>query len=379
MGTSNPPVGAHLSPTRAMGASSPTSVDPPHTGAQRRGVETFGCSQIFEQLPQVLTVTHWGQAEGRPIPIRITGWRRDGAAASAPRLERLATVPSLPAGSGRFAYTVSVSNVPGGDWEVGTERTDVSRSGTRLQRIVMPTRPAQLAYGPAVTVWSWPVLVLAGAALALVVQALLLARTDADVAAAVMVSVVSCVVGFAGAKAWYLVASRKPIRRFLSGGACIQGFLLAALTTLAIGGALIGIGAGQLLDATTPGLFLGMALGRPGCFFTGCCAGRPTVSRWGLWSSDRTIAVRRIPVQLWEAAAALVIGLTSLAGVLLGGLPVAGSIFVAAIAAYTGFRQLLFPLRADPHTRRGRHITLAICVVLLVGDLAVAAAVGWGA
>ncbi|WP_158019684.1 prolipoprotein diacylglyceryl transferase family protein [Mycolicibacterium rhodesiae] len=332
---------------------------------------------MLEQLPQVLVVTHWGQAEGRPIPLRITGWRRTGAADNlATRFERLATVPSLPAGSGRFGYTVSVPNLPGGDWEVRTERTGGWRTGQRPQRSVVRTRPAQLAYGPAVKVWSWPAMVLAGAALALVAQALLLARSDANVAAGVMVSVGSCLVGFAGAKAWYLVSAGKPIRRFLTGGVCIQGFLLAALTTLAIGGALTGIGAGELLDATTPGLFLGMAVGRPGCFFTGCCAGRPTASRWGLWSSDRTIAARRIPVQLWEAAAALVIGLTSLAVLLLGGLPIAGSVFVAAIATYTGVRQLLFPLRADPHTRRGRHITLAVCVVLLVADLALVAAAG---
>jgi phosphatidylglycerol:prolipoprotein diacylglycerol transferase len=81
-------------------------------------------------------------------------------------------------------------------------------------------------------------------------------------------------------------------------------------------------------------------------------------------------------VQLSEAAAALVIGLTSLAVLLLDGLPIAGSVFVAAIATYTGVRQLLFPLRADPHTRRGRYITLAVCVVLLFADLALVAAAG---
>ncbi|WP_239591554.1 prolipoprotein diacylglyceryl transferase family protein [Mycolicibacterium tusciae] len=376
MGTTNRTSGAHPTRTRPIRPSSPTTVDPHRKGEQRLGAVTFGCSQMFDQLPQVLAVTHWGQAEGRPIPIRITGWRTGAADNMATRFERLATVPSLPAGSGRFGYTVSVPNLPGGDWEVRTERTGVRRTGQRPQRCVVRTRPAQLAYGPAVKVWSWPALVLAGAALAIVVQALLLARTNANVAAGLIVSVGSCLVGFAGAKAWYLVSAGKPIRRFLSGGACIQGFLLAALTTLAIGGALTGIGAGELLDATTPGLFLGMAVGRPGCFFTGCCAGRPTASRWGLWSSDRTIAARRIPVQLWEATAALAIALTSLAVVLLGGLPIAGAVFVAAIATYTGVRQLLFPLRADPHTRRGRYVTLAICVVLLVADLAAVAAAG---
>lgn len=283
-------------------------------------------------------------------------------------------MPPLPAGTGRFAYTVGVHNIPLGDWEVSTQRTDRQRVAHHAQPRVIRSRPAQLSYGPAVNVWSWPALVLAGAVLAIVVQALLLARIDANVTAGVLVSVGSCLVGFAGAKAWYLVSARKPIRRLLTGGACIQGFLLAALTAMALGGALTGIGAATLLDATTPGLFLGMALGRPGCFFTGCCAGRPTASRWGLWSSDRVIAVRRIPVQLWEAATALLIGVATLAVELSGGLPVTGATFVAALAAYTGVRQLLFAFRADPHTRRGRYITLVVCVMLLAADVAVVAA-----
>lgn len=345
---------------------------------QRFGAVSSGCSQVLEHVPHALAVTHWGQAEGRPIPIRITGRRRCGEpASSATRFERLATVPALPPGGGRFAFTTSVPNIASGEWDVCTERTDANRFAQRPQRFVLRTCPAQLCHGPAVKVWAWPTLVMAGAVLAVVVQALLLARIGANVAAGAAVSAAACVVGFAGAKAWYLVSADKPIRRFLSAGACIQGFLAAALTTLAVGGTVTGIGAAALLDATTPGLFLGMALGRPGCLLTGCCAGRPTASRWALWSSDRVIATRRIPVQLWEAAAALLLGIAALVVALGGGLAVTGLLFAAAMATYTGVRQLLFPLRTDPHTRRGRSITLAICATVLAGAVAVDAAKGW--
>jgi phosphatidylglycerol:prolipoprotein diacylglycerol transferase len=44
-------------------------------------------------------------------------------------------------------------------------------------------------------------------------------------------------------------------------------------------------------------------------------------------------------------------------------------IFVGAIAAYTGFRQVLFPFRADPRTSVGRTITLTGCAVVLLGDV----------
>jgi phosphatidylglycerol---prolipoprotein diacylglyceryl transferase len=118
-------------------------------------------------------------------------------------------------------------------------------------------------------------------------------------------------------------------------------------------------------------LFVGMAIGRPGCFFTGCCFGRPTASRWGLWSSDRRVGIRRVPIQLIEAVAALLIGVSTLPLVLAGPPPIPGMIFVGAIAAYTGFRQVLFPFRVDPRTSVGRTVTLATCAVVLLADVVV--------
>ena len=46
--------------------------------------------------------------------------------------------------------------------------------------------------------------------------------------------------------------------------------------------------------------------------------------------------------------------------------PVPGAVFVGALAAYTFCRQLLFPMRADSHTRAGRRATMAVCAVVLV-------------
>lgn len=121
-----------------------------------------------------------------------------------------------------------------------------------------------------------------------------------------------------------------------------------------------------------PGLFLAMAIGRPGCFLGGCCVGRPTASRWGLWSSDRRVAVRRIPVQLFEAAAALVLGLVALVLYLTVPLPVPGALFVGGVAAYTASRQLLFPLRREQRrTSSGRRLTLIASVLTVCAALAV--------
>ncbi len=104
---------------------------------------------------------------------------------------------------------------------------------------------------------------------------------------------------------------------------------------------------GSYLDASTPGIFFGVAIGRVGCFLTGCCAGRCTRSRWGLWSSDRRVGARRIPAQLIESGAGLLIGSASAILVLGHLLAVDGVIFAAAFGAYLVVRQLLLRLRAE--------------------------------
>lgn len=97
-----------------------------------------------------------------------------------------------------------------------------------------------------------------------------------------------------------------------------------------------------LLDITAPGLLAGMTLGRFGCFFGGRCAGRPTSSRWGLWSSDRRLGLRRLPTQLLEAGVAFVVAASAFSAVTARPSAAAGSVFAGAIAAYTLGRQLLF-------------------------------------
>lgn len=328
-------------------------------------------------MPPGLAVTYRGEAGPNDatgtVSIQVAGVRSDPAAGARPRerFEKTTSVAGLPPGVGPFALTTRIDGITSATWDVTATRTDHTEAGESPQRSRLRTGPALFAHGPAVRLWTWPLLVGAGAVLAIVTQAVLLAREHANVAGAVIISVLACLLGFAGAKAWFLVSHRRPPRAFLTSGACIQGFLLVAFAVLTVGAAAAGMGVGIVLDATTPGLFLGMAIGRPGCFLTGCCAGRATASRWGLWSSDRKLAVRRVPVQLWEAGAALVIGAATLTLTLTSTIAVDGALFVAAVAAYTTVRQVLFPFRADPHTRRGRYATIAICAAIIAADVAV--------
>ncbi|SEP53574.1 prolipoprotein diacylglyceryl transferase [Amycolatopsis saalfeldensis] len=329
---------------------------------------------------QVAAATYWFDAApaGRPysVDIRFTGVREGvrGKRAAQDRFDVIERVENILPSSGRIGVTSRVERLNPGAWQVTASAVQKGSPGVLpSQTVTTNTRFGVLAQGPSVNLLSWPVLVGLGAVLALVLQAALSARWGMNSGVVLAISAIGCLLGFIGGKAWYVVLHRKPLRDLFTTGACIQGFLLAALTVVVIGSLLAGYPVGTLLDATAPGIFLGMAVGRPGCFLTGCCAGRPTVSRWGLVSSDRRLTIRRFPVQLIEAAVALVIGVVSLVLVFVAEPSVHGAIFVGALAAYTFARQLLFPLRSDPHTPTGRAATMAVCGLALVGALAVQA------
>lgn len=67
----------------------------------------------------------------------------------------------------------------------------------------------------------------------------------------------------------------------------------------------------QTADACAPGIALGQAIGRQGCFAAGCCWGKPTTLPWGVRFSELGQQVTGVPIdahlhptQLYESFAA---------------------------------------------------------------------------
>ena len=89
-----------------------------------------------------------------------------------------------------------------------------------------------------------------------------------------------------------------------------------------------------------------MTIGRLGCHFTGCCAGRPTRSRFGIRSSDRRVVARRILTQLLKSLTGRVIAIVSWVAVV-SDLTADGLVFFIALAAYIVVRQGLLRLREE--------------------------------
>lgn len=232
--------------------------------------------------------------------------------------------------------------------------------GTRVR-----TRAAALANAPGIITGAWAGFAVAGLAVALTVLAVLLGRAGVGTGGALAVALAASLAGAAGARGWYVMLERGKVSGLPTRGLCIQGFIAAAVTAGIPGLLLAGIPVGTFFDAAAPGMFFAMAIGRQGCFFTGCCTGRLTASRWGIWSSDGRVGARRLPAQQLESLACLLIGAAALEAFLRFGSSAGGAVFIGAMAAYTLARQGLLALRDQP-----RRWSLALPVTLTAATLA---------
>jgi phosphatidylglycerol:prolipoprotein diacylglycerol transferase len=377
----------------AGGTPSPGDASPRSTGILQ--VIGVGCSALAGAEPQALGMTYWFDAapDGEPYTavVRFVGHRIGLNRAPGPGDSFIVseTVKPVMPGGGRLAITARVADVAPGEWSVTATVTTQRHSTPGVRPSTEPPKPLRASasgatgFAPLVGVrapgahlGAWPGLVGVGVGVALTVQSGLAARAHLPVVATLTVSVIASVIGLLGARIYYLAEQGRRLRgnprQLLTAGMCIQGFVVADIAAASIGTLVAGIPLGRYLDATAPALLFGMTIGRFGCFFGGCCAGRPTASPWGLWSSDRRVGTRRIPTQLLESALAFVLGIVALLAVLRRAVEPAGAAFVGAIAAYTLGRQLLFPWRDLPRkTSRGRMFTAALATAVVLADIVV--------
>jgi phosphatidylglycerol:prolipoprotein diacylglycerol transferase len=344
------------------------------------GQTTLGASTADE--PQALVVSHWfdsGQ-DGEPYSatIRLTGRRLGihGQPKPSDSFVQDDKLEGILPGSGPVSFTSWVYGLKPGEWSVtadlirpieyatqpadrwrrpGPERLSRAKWSWRRRRLTdgepnaVATRwalLAPLARIPAVIPGSFTLMGTIAIVTAIAIIAVLLAREGVSIASSLVVSLLALVSGLAGAKLWYAVLHPGPWRHSL-GGWSVDGFLVIAPVVAVVVLLSFNLPIGAFLDAATPGIFFAVAIGRFGCFLTGCCAGRCTRSRWGVWSSDRRIGARRVPAQLLESGAGLIIGLASLVLVLAAVSSGTGLVFLVAVVAYVIVRQFLLRVRAE--------------------------------
>ena len=197
------------------------------------------------------------------------------------------------------------------------------------------------------------------------------------------------IAGLLGAKAMLLAVdwafySRNPrelISLFQSGGVFYGGLLGGLLVAFwyARHYKLPGL---ATADALAPGVVLGQAIGRLGCFAAGCCFGRPAAVPWAVTFTD-PYAARAVgtpvdtplhPSQLYESFACFLLFFALLA--IAGRKRFDGQVLLAYTAGYSAIRFVLEFWRGDPD--RGSlfggalSTSQAIAIVLVV-----AAATAW--
>ena len=206
---------------------------------------------------------------------------------------------------------------------------------------------APLARIPGVIPGSWPALGALAVLVALITQAAILAHKNVAFGQPQVVFLIALASGMMAAKLWYAFLHPSPWRQAILGGWAVDGFLVVAPIVAVAMLLVFRLPVGAFLDATAPGLFVGIAIGRVGCFFAGCCAGRISRSRWGVWSSDRRVGARRVPAQLLESSAGLAIAVSAALLIFGHTVPIDGAIFVGAFAVYFVIRQGLLRVRAE--------------------------------
>jgi phosphatidylglycerol:prolipoprotein diacylglycerol transferase len=187
-----------------------------------------------------------------------------------------------------------------------------------------------------------------------------------------LTTVVLLIPALVGSRLWFVlehlsVYRREPgrIRQRSEGGSALYGgfLLMFALSVPLL--ALVEIPFWAYWDAASFTLLIGIVFTRIGCVMHGCCAGRPTSGRVGVWLPDHCgVWQRRIPTQLLEVAWATLV-LTG-AAIAHAARPAAGALFFGALAASGAGRLLLETTRLTAGSA-GSKANIAVSTLMVLG------------
>ena len=228
-----------------------------------------------------------------------------------------------------------------------------------------------------VSIYSYPVMLYLGLALALYAQTYAASRIQLSPSRTIVASLILVVPALVGARLLFVLAHwniyrRQPQRiwRTAEGGlAMYGGFLLAVPFSIPLL-AILGIPWAAFLDAVSFSLLIGMMVTRVGCFLNGCCSGRPTSSALAICLPDHNgVWRRRIPTQLLEAGWALII---LIAGIMIWPMLVEpGALFLYTMGAYGAGRIVLESTRQEPDLVFGlpfnQILSAALAIAFLIG------------
>jgi phosphatidylglycerol:prolipoprotein diacylglycerol transferase len=239
--------------------------------------------------------------------------------------------------------------------------------------------PWSIPYLGPVTVYTYGVLLAAAYLLGLQLAIVRARKRELDASRVMDLGIYIIISALIGAKLLLLVTDFQTFRNnpaellslARSGGVFYGGLILAVVVAL-VYIRRVGLPLWTTCDVFAPGIALGHVVGRFGCFFAGCCWGKPTTLPWGITFTDPFAAsnvgtplnVALHPTQLYEAGAEFLI-LVLLLSTERFGRRFAGRTFWLYMLLYAVSRFIIEFFRDDPRGSLGPLSTSQFISVLL--------------
>ena len=239
--------------------------------------------------------------------------------------------------------------------------------------------PWSIPYFGPITVYTYGVLLAAAYLLGLKLAMVRASKRGLNDAQVLDLGIYIIIAALVGAKLLLLVTDFRTFRAdpselltlLRSGGVFYGGLILAVAVALwYISRA--GLPLWTTCDVFAPGIALGHVVGRFGCFFAGCCYGKPTTEPWGITFTD-TFAASNVgtplgiplhPTQLYEAGAEFLI-LVLLLTTERKGRPFAGRTFWLYMLLYAASRFVIEFYRGDERGSVGIFSTSQFISIIL--------------
>lgn len=193
-----------------------------------------------------------------------------------------------------------------------------------------------------------------------------------------LATLVMLVPALLGARLWFALEHpraffEEPSRIFQirDGGAAIYGGLVLSFAISPLILRTGGLDFWRFWDGAAIVMLVGLIITRFGCLMNGCCCGRETGGRLGMWLPNFAGEWRkRYPSQIMEATCGVVILVVELS--IRDRLPFPGALFLSAVATYGASRLVLELTRADA-TSFGwptcLNMAFSALVILIAGGL----------
>src|SRR5258705_4966718 len=244
--------------------------------------------------------------------------------------------------------------------------------------------PWSIPYVGSITVYTYGVLLAAAYLLGLKFAMVRAKSRGLDASRVLDVGIYIIISALVGAKLLLLItdfrtftADPRELLTLARSGGVFYGGLILAVTVALWYIRRVGLPLWTTCDVFAPGIALGHVVGRFGCFFAGCCWGKPTTLPWGITFTDPFAAanvgtplnVSLHPTQLYEAGAEFLI-LMFLLATERSGRRFAGRTFWLYMLLYAISRYVIEYYRDDPRGTVGPFSTSQF-ISLILAPLAV--------